>query len=157
MKHICLSPFAPAALLGASLLLGPCLVAGAASNQPLPAILESGFASWTKGGGIDAILMGWQRGGLMEGSGKASAQARLFNSLGSALGPYRSHETIQLKQISRASQIIYLSINFDRGVVYGRFLLYRGDKDWVVQNMDFSERPEAVMPWLALEVDRGAD
>ena len=139
------------------LLVFPLLAMGAVGSQPLPEILEAGFASWTKGGGIDAILMGWQRGGMMEGSNKASAQARLFRSLSPVLGTYRTHEVIQVKGISRSSEVIYLSINFERGVVYGRFLMYRGDKDWVVQNMDFSERPEAIMPWLAYEADRSGD
>ena len=152
IRYRCLSGLL--ALLGAGFLLLSPLAGGAASSQPLPAVLEAGFVSWTKGGGIDAILMGWQRGGLMEGSGKASAQARIFRNLSSVLGTYRSHETIQTKEISRSSQVIYLSINFERGAVYGRFLMYRTDKDWVVQNMDFSERPEAIMPWLAYEGDR---
>ena len=73
------------------------------------------------------------------------------------LGNYRSHELIHSKAISRASQIVYLSINFERGVVYGRFLVYRADKDWVVQNMDFSERPETIMPWLAFEGEKAPD
>jgi hypothetical protein len=42
-------------------------------------------------------------------------------------------------------------VNFEQAAVYGRFLLYRADKGWVVQNMDFSPKPEAIMPWLAFE------
>jgi hypothetical protein len=126
----------------------------AAGSGWLPPILESGFTSWSKGGGVEAILMSWQRGGLMDGSNKAGTEARLFRALIPALGTYKSYEVIQSKAISQASQVIYLSINFERGVVYGRFLIYRSDKDWVVQNMDFSERPEAVMPWLAFEGGR---
>ena len=126
-------------------------------NQGLPALIEAGFQAWTKGGGIDAILMTWQRGGLLEGSNKAATEARYFRNLMPTLGNYKSHELIHSKAISRASQVVYLSINFERGVVYGRFLVYRTDKDWVVQNMDFSERPETIMPWLAFEGEKAAD
>ncbi len=90
----------------------------------------------------------------MEGSNKAAAQARYFRSLGQALGNYKSHEFLETKAIGRSSQVLYLSINFDKGAVYGRFLLYRTEKDWVVQNMDFNDRPEAIMPWLALGEQR---
>ncbi len=90
----------------------------------------------------------------MEGSSKAASQAGFFRGLSRGLGNYKSHEVIQSKEVSHASQVIYLSINFERGVVYGRFLIYQTEKDWVVQNMDFSERPEAIMPWLAKEGDR---
>ena len=90
----------------------------------------------------------------MEGSNKAGTIARSFRNLSGALGNYKSHEVIQSKSISQASQVLYLAVNFERGVVYGRLLVYRTEKDWVVQNMDFSERPEALMPWLAFEGER---
>jgi hypothetical protein len=133
-------------------LLSPFPSSGAES---LPAIIKAGFQSWAKGGGVDAILNGWERGGLMEGSSKAAVQARYFRNFSSTLGNYKSHEFIQSKAIGQASQVIYLSINFERGIVYGRFLMYRTDKDWVVQNMDFSERPETIMPWLAVQGESG--
>ena len=58
---------------------------------------------------------------------------------------------IQTKRISQNATVLYLCINFDHAVMFGRFMMYRTDKDWVVQNMDFSPRPEAMMPWLAFE------
>jgi len=87
----------------------------------------------------------------MEGSNKAGTIARYIRGLGGTLGNYKSHELIQSKPISQSSEVIYLCVNFERGIVYGRLLMYRTDKDWVVQNMDFNERPEAIMPWLAYE------
>ena len=140
--------------MGSYFIFSPVLVAGAGANLSLPPFIEAGFESWAKGGGVDAILGAWQKGGLMEGSNKAASQAGYFRSFSQTLGSYKSHEFIESKGVSRASQVIYLSINFERGVVYGRFLLYRTEKDWVVQNMDFSERPEAIMPWLAFEGER---
>jgi hypothetical protein len=141
--------FALSILSSCSWLALPACAAG--SGQALPPLLEAGFLSWAKGGGVDAILNGWQRGGLMEGGSKAAVQARYFRNLSSTLGNYRSRELIQSKTVSQWSEVIYISINFERGLVYGRFLLYKTEKDWVVQNMDFSERPEAIMPWLAVQ------
>lgn len=140
-----------------NLIVCPLLVSGAAPSRSLPAVIEAGFETWDKGGGIDSILATWQRGGLMEGSSKALGQARYFRNMSQALGSYKSHEWVESKAVSRASEVIYLAINFERGVVYGRFLIYRGGKDSVVQNMDFSERPEAIMPWLAFEAGRMSD
>jgi hypothetical protein len=142
------------AVAAGTLSFSPVRTVAAGSDTNLPGFVEAGFEAWAKGGAIDAILMGWQRGGLMEGSNKAANQARYLRSLSPALGTYRSHELIQSKAVSRASQVIYVAIDFQRGVVYGRFLVYRSEKDWVVQNMDFSERPEAIMPWLAFAGDQ---
>ncbi len=58
---------------------------------------------------------------------------------------------MRTKRVSQNSEVIYLAMNFERGAVYGRFRVYCTDGDWVVQNMDFSTRPEAVMPWLSFE------
>jgi len=143
------------ACIGGALFLFASGVSLARADASLPAIVESGFEAWGKGGAVDAILMSWERGGLLEGSNKAANQARYLRNLGPSLGTYRSHELIQGKPISRSSQVFYLAINFQRGVVYARFLVYRGERDWVVQNMDFNERPEAIMPWLALAGDQG--
>ena len=144
-------PYHLALCLWAAALLLPFLATAASSNQRLPEIIEAGFAVWAKGGGIDAIMMSWQRGGVMEGSNKAATVAQYIRSLAGTLGSYKSHEMIQSKSISQSSQVIYLCVNFERGIVYGRLLMYHTDKHWVVQNMDFNERPEAIMPWLAYE------
>ncbi len=142
-----------------ALCVGSCLTfiprrAAGAANALLPAVIEAGFNLWARGSGAETVLGTWQRGGLLEGSNKASTQAGYFRSLSRVLGNYKSYELIQTKGVSRASQVIYLSVYFERGVVFGRFLVFRTEKDWVVQNMDFNDRPEAIMPWLALEGDK---
>ena len=91
------------------------------------------------------------------GDSKVAAQANYFQRLSPALGNYRSNELLQTKAIGRSSQVVYMAIHFERGAVYARFLLYRTSKEWVVQNMDFSTRPEALMPWLAFEGERNAE
>ncbi len=58
-------------------------------------------------------------------------------------------EQIDTKPIGARSRIVYLSIHFQRAAIYARFLVYRTDKDWVVENMDFRPKPETIMPWLA--------
>ena len=49
---------------------------------------------------------------------------------------------------TRSSKIVYVSIEFDRGAVYGGFLVYKTDQDWVVQNMEFNIKPELILPGL---------
>ena len=99
-------------------------------------------------------LMFWKKGGLLEDDKKTVTLATYFSRVDRTLGNFL--EVITKRLTSKASinsgsseKILYLSINFEHAAVYARFLLYRMDKDWVVQNMDFSLKPEAVMPWLA--------
>ena len=137
-----------------SLIASTWLVSAADTRSSLPSILETGFSLFTKGG-ADPALDAWRKGGLAENDSRANAQVAFFRQLDSAIGNYRSHEVIDTKRIGSSSQIFYVGINFERGTVFGRFLLYRTEKDWVVQSMDFSTRPEAIMPGLALEAGTG--
>jgi hypothetical protein len=122
----------------------------AAANQSLPPILQTGFVAWGKSG-ADLALDAWQKGGLLEGDNKVSLQSRFFRRLDRAIGNYRAYETLETKPLGQNSQIVYVSIDFEHGAVYGRFHLYRSNRGWVVQNMDFSVKPESIMPWLTFE------
>ncbi len=124
--------------------------AAAGASPAPPPVIETGFAAWAKSG-PDLALNAWQKGGLLEGDNKVAGQSRYFRQLDRTLGNYRSYEPIDAKSVGQNSQVVYVSINFEHGAVYARFHLYRAEKNWVVQNMDFSTKPETIMPWLAFE------
>ena len=126
----------------------------AAATSSIPSVIQAGFALWAKGGGVDVILDSWQRGGAMEGNNKANVQADYFKRMSRAVGNYKSFEVLKSDEVGRRAEIIYLAINFERGAVYARFVMYNTEKDWVVQNMDFSSKPENIMPWLAFTAER---
>jgi hypothetical protein len=128
----------------------------AEAAPPLPPIIEAGFAVWTKGAAMDGVFNVWQKGGVLEGDSKGAGQANYLRTVIQLAGNYVSHDVLQTKLIGRSSKVIYMEIEFDRAAVYARFLVYRTEKGWVVQSMDFSTRPEALMPWLAIEGDRNA-
>ncbi len=142
---------------GAWLWLSSACAPAYASSGAVPEVLQAGFASWSKGGSVDVIVSGWEKGGLLEASNKAAGQAEYIKNVVSRAGSYRTHEVLRVKAVGRSAEIVYLSINFERGALYARFLLYHAVQGWVVQNMDFSIRPEALMPWLAVEGDSGKE
>ena len=125
--------------------------AAAGASAPVPDIIQKGFNLWAKNRQASWAIDAWKIGGLMERDNKPDALSRYFSRIDLTLGSYKSYEVVETKRVSQDSGVIYLSINFDRAVIFGRFLMYRTDKDWVVQNMDFSPKPEAMMPWLAFE------
>jgi hypothetical protein len=127
--------------------------AGTAGGAPaqVPAILQNGFNAWAKNRNASWAFDAWKIGGLLERDTKPSTLARYFFQLDQILGNYQSYEVIETKRISQNSEVIYLSVNFAHAAMFGRFMVYLADKDWVVQNMDFSPKPEAIMPWLAFE------
>lgn len=140
--------FVLASTIGCGCLVSLVRTLAASPNSSTPPVIQAGFTQWAKNGATLA-LDAWQKGGLLEGDNKVASLANYFRRLDRALGNYKAYEWVDAKRVSDSSQIIYVSINFERGAVYARFLLYRTDKSWVVQNMDFNTRPEAIMPWLA--------
>lgn len=136
--------------LGYCCLMPVAHAVAAEARSAMPPVIEAGLALWAKSG-PDVALDSWQRGGMMEGGNKARILNTYFRQLDRALGDYKASELLESKSIGQTSQVVYLSLHFQRGAVYGRFVLYRTDKTWVVQNMDFNTKPEAIMPWLAFE------
>ena len=118
------------------------------SVTQVPPILQDGFNIWAKKGATYAFDT-WKAGGVLEDDNKPSVLSNYFFHMDRTVGNFKSFDIIQSKRVSQSSEIIYLSVNFEKAAIYARFLLYRTEKGWVVQNMDFSPKPEALMPWLA--------
>jgi hypothetical protein len=121
------------------------------TTAPVPAIVQRGFTAWVKNRDASWAFDQWKLGGLLERDNKPSVLARYFARNDANIGSFKNYELVNTKPISQNSVVLYLCLNFDRAAVYGRFVVYRTDKDWVVQDMDFSPKPETMMPWLAFE------
>jgi hypothetical protein len=117
------------------------------ADTTIPAIVQGGFSLWATRDASHAFDA-WKLGGLLENDSKPGKMTVYFTRLDNTLGKYQSFELIESRHFGKSSRTIYLSINFERAAVYARFLLYQTDKGWVVQDMDFSPKPEALMPWL---------
>jgi hypothetical protein len=130
--------------------------AGADPGSDLPSVLRKGVAEYERGGATLAFYA-WQHGGLLEDGPNAATKLRDFKDAAEALGAYKSAEHILTKRIGRSSEIVYVALNFKRGALFLKFWLYQAENDWVVQDLVFSSRPEAIMPWLAVEADSSAE
>ncbi len=85
----------------------------------------------------------------MEGEKSAIAEAEKFKQIERYFGKYKSYEWIDTKEIGASSKIVYLTMTYERGAAFASFLVYKGEKDWIIQNMDFNTTPATIMPWLA--------
>ena len=124
------------------------LTRAADTDTPLPAIIGIGFKLWAAKD-VSYAFDAWKTGGLLENDNKSGRLASYFNRMDRTLGNFKGYDIVDSKRVSANSRTVYVAINFEHAAVFGRFLVYRADKDWVVQDMDFSPKPEAVMPWLA--------
>jgi hypothetical protein len=123
------------------------------ATASVPAAVEKGM-QLLKSAGPLAAFEAWREGGVLDETGRGDEVVR-FKAMAKPLGNYRSYEVIEVKEIGKTSKILYLSMTFERGVIYGSFLVWKSDRDWVVQRREFNARPEVVLPWLTSGGPRG--
>jgi hypothetical protein len=128
-----------------------CLGQAVGANAPVPVAIEKGFQLLKSAGPVPAFET-WREGGVLAEVDKTTQDAATtkFKEMLKPFRGYLSYEVIEVKEIGQTSKILYLSIRFERGVLYGSFLVWRSERDWIVQHMDFNTKPEIIMPWLAL-------
>ena len=132
------------------LVVSPVMHAGAA-EEAMPAVILDGLAAYKKSG-PEAAIKAWIKGGPMEKKEKESLQyGASFKEIEKYYGSYQTHHMIKTKEISPSSRFIILSMDFERGPVFARFLAYKGEKDWILVSFDFNTKPEAIIPGLILK------
>jgi len=119
-------------------------------SPPMPAVIDAGFKLWAAKN-VSYAFDAWKKGGLLENDSKPVTLSRYFSRMDRTLGNYLSYEPVQTKSVGDSTRIVYLAIRFEHAAMYARFLTYRSANGWLIQNMDFSPKPEAMMPWLTFE------
>lgn len=135
------------ALLLCSAVLFPVFPAlgQAAPSSQIPEIIVAGLNAY-KASGPEAAITAWLKGSPIEGNRDAMTQANQLRTIQDYYGNYRSFDVIATHAISPTSHIVYLVMNFDKGPVFGRFLLYRPDQQWIVASFNFNTNPYEVLP-----------
>ena len=118
-------------------------------STSVPSAVEKGL-HLLKTAGASVAFDAWCQGGLLAQDAAAKEQLKKFKEVIGPLKEYRSYEVIQVKEIGKSSKILYLSMSFVGGVLYTSFLIWKSDRDWLVQHLEFNTKPEIIMPWLLL-------
>src|SRR5260221_6990819 len=115
------------------------------ADTSIPSVLQAGFVFLPKNQ-AELTVDTWRKGGVLEAGGQSrlAASTEYLKEAQRVLGNYKSYELVLTKGIGKSSKIVYLSINYERGAVFARFLVYRTEKDWEVQIMNFNERQESI-------------
>ena len=112
------------------------------SAQMLPHIVALGLKAYA-GGGADEAVSTWVRGSVIDGS----SQANLLHQAQNLYGPYRTFEVIGTRQFGSKTQVVYLTLDFDKGPLFAKFVAYRSDQGWILASLDFSTKDD-ILPEL---------
>lgn len=96
--------------------------------------------------GAGAAVTAWVKGSSMEGSPEAAIQVNYLRQVESVYGKFQSYHLIQVNELSRLTSIVYLSINYEKGPLFARFLAYRIRDGWILPDFSFNIKPEAILP-----------
>jgi hypothetical protein len=116
--------------------------------EEIPKIIQFGLETY-KSEGPEAAVKAWVKGGPYDGNRDvATGQASILRQAQSLYGTYRGYEVISMQDISSSVRVIYLTLNFERGPVFSRFIVYRSEQGAMLTALNFSVKPEDIVPNL---------
>ena len=92
-------------------------------SEEIPKIVQFGLETY-KSEGPEAAVKAWLKGGPIEGNRDAANILRQAQGL---YGSYRGCEVIHMQDISASVRVVYLTLNFERGPVFSRFIVYHSE------------------------------
>ena len=143
MKYI----FGTAIVISIFLLPIQNLQAGDAKEKE-PSLIAEGLTAY-KADGPEAAIKVWIKGSAMEKKTEESlAYAKNFEQVGEFYGKYLDYQLIEVKEITNTSRVVIISMNYELGPVYAKFLTYKAKAGWILVSFDFNTKPEIILPSL---------
>jgi hypothetical protein len=116
--------------------------------EDVPKIIQFGLETY-KSEGPEAAVKAWVKGGPYDGNKDvAVGQATILRQAQGVYGTYRGYEVIREQDISASVRAFYLTLNFERGPVFSRFIVFRSEQGAMITALNFSVKPEDIVPNL---------
>ena len=113
--------------------------------QSLPSIIISGLNAY-KDKGPEEAVRAWIKDSAIDGSKDALTQANNLRQIQDYYGAYRDYEVLSIKEITPKTRVVYLVLDFDKGPLFAKFLIYRPDQVWILVNFIFNTKIESILP-----------
>jgi hypothetical protein len=114
-------------------------------RQDVPPILTSGMEAY-KPGNAEQAIKDWTKNSPLEGTQAGTDAINNLRHAQSIFGPFQWFDIIFNREISPRVRIIYLSMNYENGPLFSRFVFYRTDRGWIVSAFDFNLDDTKILP-----------
>lgn len=118
---------------------------GGPKAAALPGFIIGGLKAY-KNSGPDAAVQTWLKGSPIDGNPDAQAQLNILHQVQDLYGPLQSYEVINSHDLGPRTRIIYIVLEFERGPLFTKFVVYRADQGWILANFICNTHDEAVFP-----------
>jgi hypothetical protein len=127
------------------LALGRCVVAGAQEPGDVPKVILSGMEAY-KSDGPEAAVKAWIQGSALDGSKDALSQGTLLREVQDFYGSYKSFDVIRSRNLTPTTRIIYIILDYEKGPLFARFVVYRVEQRWILVSFIFNTKLEVIAP-----------
>jgi hypothetical protein len=133
------------------LLLCLCIVApalsgfGQSTTPQIPHIISAGFDSYRMAGAGEAMRV-WVHGGPLEGTPDAEKQEKILFATQGIYGPWRGFSVVATRDVSASTRIVYLTIDYEKGPLFAKFLMFHSQPGWIVSSLVFDTEENDVLP-----------
>ncbi|MBE9503539.1 MAG: hypothetical protein IME96_05130 [Proteobacteria bacterium] len=122
-------------------------------TKNIPPIIIDGLKQYASEG-PEAAIRTWIKGSAMEEKTEESlSYAKSFKEIEKFYGKYITFKLIEITEIAETSRVITISMDFERGPIYAKFLAYKSKQEkfsaeWILVSFDFNTKPEIIIPAL---------
>jgi hypothetical protein len=116
-----------------------------AASESLPPIVVLGLEAY-KSSGPEEAVQAWIKGSAIDGSKDALSQANLLRQIQDYYGTYRTFEIVSARDLSPRTRVIYLVLDFEKGPLFAKFVVYRSGQAWILAYFNFNTKEELVFP-----------
>jgi len=114
-------------------------------SDEIPKVLLAGMEAY-KTDGPEAAIKAWLKGSPIEGSRDALSQANIMRQVQDYYGTYKAFEIIGSRSLSPSNRVLYFAMNYEKGPLFAKFLVYHSPDGWIVVNFVFNTKEEVVIP-----------
>ncbi len=61
-------------------------------------------------------------------------------------GTFKAFELIGSRTLSPCNRLFYFALNYGKGPLFAKFLVYRSQEGWVVVNFNFNTKEDVIVP-----------
>ncbi|MGA3055757.1 MAG: hypothetical protein ABSD63_16245 [Candidatus Korobacteraceae bacterium] len=115
------------------------------ASESLPPIVVLGLEAY-KSSGPEEAVQAWIKGSAIDGSKDALSQTNLLRQIQDYYGAYRAFEIVSTKDLSPKTRVIYLVLDFEKGPLFAKFVVYRSGQAWILAYFNFNTKEELVFP-----------
>jgi hypothetical protein len=114
----------------------------------VPRFVVNGFNSY-KSVGPEAALKAWTEFSALENSKESADQVSYLHQVQGLYGPFEGYDFISSRLLTPRTRIVYVVMNYERGPLFAKFVIYRAAQRWLLSGIDFNLREEMILPTAA--------